>query len=469
MMGYRNLLFTVPTGTDSYKPSHACLYPPGSTRLHSYFECREKPFEWADEVVFFGLQYILERFRGQCFTKEDVHLAESMWADHFGRKDVFDADQWYRMFDKHHGYLPVAIRAVPEGTVVPIRNVLMTVENTDDEFPWLTNWLETMLSQIWYPITVATQSREMKRMLKESLSRTGDVEGLPFKLHDFGFRGCACFEQAGIGGAAHLVNFQGSDTFPGIMLARQFYGCQMAGFSIPASEHSTITSWGKEGELGAFANMLEEYPTGLIACVSDSYDIKNACRNLWGDKLKQKILERDGTLVVRPDSGEPVETVLMVLNTLGQAFGWEKNNKGYKVLPPQVRVIQGDGIDYHSLGDILNAINENGWSTDNIAFGSGGGLLQKVNRDTLSCAFKASRIEGEDFGRDVYKDPVGMSSKRSKRGRMKLVKYGNTWETVNLEDPRYDHLMDQLVEVFRDGRLNLQYTFDEIRKRAELV
>jgi nicotinamide phosphoribosyltransferase len=246
----------------------------------------------------------------------------------------------------------------------------------------------------------------MKQVLLKYLQETGDPAGLPFKLHDFGFRGVTCPEQAAIGGASHLVNFQGTDTTVGLVLARKFYKAQMPGFSIPAAEHSTITSWGEENEVDAMRNMLEQYPDGFVACVSDSFDIYRACSDYWGTQLKDKVLARDGVLVVRPDSGDPPTVVNKVLDILGDKFGFETNAKGFKVLNPKVRVIQGDGIDFAMLDKILSAMKVNGWSADNIAFGSGGGLLQKLNRDTQKFAFKCSQVVIGDESRDVYKRPI---------------------------------------------------------------
>ncbi len=458
--------------TDSYKASgHDRQYPPGTTKVYSYFESRGKPGQWDDEVVPFGFQYILRRLVGAVVTKKMVEQARDVWALHFSA-DLFNYDGWMHIVNKHGGRLPVVIRAVPEGTIVPTRNALMTIENTDPKCFWLTNWLETYLVQAWYPTTVATQSREMKKLILASLEKTGDPAGLPFKLHDFGFRGVTSLEQAAIGGAAHLVNFMGTDTMAGVMMLREHYGADMPGVSIPASEHSTITSWGEDNELAAFENMLDTYPTGLVACVSDSYDIGRACRDYWGTELKDKILSRDGTLVVRPDSGEPVVSVLSVLKALGDAFGTTANEKGFDVLPPQLRVIQGDGIDYQMLRSILSAMEREGWSADNIAFGSGGGLLQKLDRDTLQFAFKCSYIEGDGFARDVYKDPTGAPSKRSKRGRLKLLVDAQATETDGVT--RYRTVSqsepgeDVMVEVFRDGEMMRMTSFDEIKERAAL-
>ncbi|KAJ8301275.1 hypothetical protein KUTeg_020262 [Tegillarca granosa] len=217
-------------------------------------------------------------------------------------------------YKKHDGHLPLRIKAVPEGEVIPFKNVLLTVENTDPHCYWLTNYFETLLVQVWYPMTVATNSRYQKEIIAKYLDETADdLSGLPFKLHDFGFRGSSSVESAGIGGAAHLVNFQGTDTIAGISTAKQYYGCEMAGFSIPAAEHSTITTWGQDGELEAFNNMLTKFPSGPMACVSDSYNIWNACEKVWGEDLKDTIIKRGengGVLVVRPDSGDPPEVVV---------------------------------------------------------------------------------------------------------------------------------------------------------------
>lgn len=447
--------------TDSYKVSHFKQYPPGMESVYSYFESRGG--EWKD-VVLFGLQYYIKRFLRGNFRVNSRSILDAMdiLKDHIGQ---FNMDGWYYIYDKHNGRLPVSIKAVPEGTPVPVGNVLISIENTDPKCYWLTNYLETLLVQVWYGSTVATQSREMKKILLDYLHKTGTPGDVEFKLHDFGFRGVSSVESAGIGGAAHLVNFKGTDTIPGVMLAKEYYdAAKVCGFSIPAAEHSTITSWGKEHELDAFRNMLEQYPTGLVAVVSDSYNIYGACRELWGTELKDKILGRDGTVVVRPDSGDPGPTVLNVMYILEEKFGTTKNSKGFKVLPPQIRVIQGDGIDLKMMQNILGVLYANGFSADNIAFGSGGGLLQKLNRDTCKFAFKCSSIKVNGEERDVWKSPVGDSGKNSKRGKLKLVKTEKGFETRSFSSDGED----TLVEVFRDGELIKNWSFDEVRERAKI-
>jgi nicotinamide phosphoribosyltransferase len=339
----------------------------------------------------------------------------------------------------------------------------MTVVNTDPELPWVTNYLETLLSQAWYPTTIATQSRAMKDTIVANLERTGDPTLFGFKLHDFGFRGSTSVESSAWGGAAHLLNFMGTDTLSALLLLRQYYGCRLAGFSIPAAEHSTITSWGKEQEAEAFRNMLEAFPDGLVAVVSDSYDVFHACRELWGKRLREQVLSRNGTLIVRPDSGNPPTVVVQVLDLLANAFGFTLNTKGFKVLDPHVRVIQGDGIDHAMLGEVLGAMEVAGWSGDNIAFGSGGGLLQKVNRDTLKFAFKCSAVEVNGEWRDVMKDPVTDPGKRSKAGRLALVHDGSGYRTLPEGETTLPNL---LVPVFRNGELLVDQSLDAIRDRA---
>jgi nicotinamide phosphoribosyltransferase len=450
--------------TDSYKVSHHKQYPPGTQVVYSYLESRGGEFP---ETVFFGLQYLLEEYlAGVVVTPERIDAAEELFAQHFPHGSFFHRAGWQHILDVHGGRLPVRIKAVPEGTVLPVSNVLLTIENTDPACYWLTNYLESLLVQVWYPSTVATQSRAMKQVIDAFLRETGDPTGLPFKLHDFGFRGVSSVETAAQGGAAHLLNFQGTDNLAGIVQAQRYYGAAMPGVSIPAAEHSTMTSWGRDHETDAYRNMLHQFPNGLVAVVSDSYDVLNACRNIWGDALKADVLARDGTLVVRPDSGDPPTVVVKVLEILGQAFGFEVNDKGYRVLDRHVRVIQGDGIDREMLHKILAAMRQQRWSADNIAFGSGGGLLQKLNRDTCRYAMKCSSVTVDGVERDVFKLPATDQAKRSKAGRLKLIRRDDKYLTVR--DTNDHSEPDLLIEVFRNGELRNRQSWDDICRRAAL-
>lgn len=464
---YNTFLDNIILLTDSYKITHWPQYPPNTNKIIAYFESRGGRF---GSTIFYGLQYPVARYlQGQVVTEEKIQEAKEYAKLHFGTDKLFNEEGWRYILEKHDGYLPLEIKAVAEGTVVPVSNVLMTVENTDPKCFWLTNYVETLLVEVWYPSTVATYSREIKKIILKYLERTGTPEEISFKLHDFGFRGVSCPEEAAIGGSAHLVNFLGTDNLPACLLHKHFYGCEMAGFSIPASEHSTITAWGKDKETEAMSNMLDVYKDQpLIACVSDSYDIYNACSNIWGDKLKQKLMDFKGTLVVRPDSGELPVTVIKVVKLLDEKFGSDLNSKGYRVLNPKVRVIQGDGVNLEAIETILSALAENGYSADNIAFGSGGGLLRKHDRDTQQYAFKCSYAQGEGWQRDVWKDPITDTGKKSKRGILHLVEVegsqGKSITTLNF--PTGDKQL--LKTVFKNGKVTKTYSLDEVRENAKL-
>jgi nicotinamide phosphoribosyltransferase len=437
--------------------------------IYSYLESRGGMFP---RTVFFGLQYYLKAYlEGSRFTPADVEEADAFCRRHFAN-DLFYRSGWMRLYEKHGGNLPVRIKAIPEGTIVPVHNVLATIENTDPEFPWLANYLETLLLKVWYPTTVATLSWEIKNIIRDFLERTGDPSLLPFKLHDFGYRGVSSEESAAIGGAAHLINFLGTDTVAGIKLLEKYYGAaDMPGFSIPASEHSTITAWEKEHELDAYRNMLDAYPSGLVACVSDSYDVFNACEKLWGEALKSQIVNRDGVLVIRPDSGDPVPVLTRVLEILGNKFGYQTNAKGYRVLPPYIRVIQGDGVNIFTIQNMLYQLSKfSGWSADNLAFGMGGALLQQLNRDTQKFAFKCSAAHTGGKWRPVYKDPVTDSEKHSKRGRLALIEpEPGKFQTIENVAHSESHAEDRLVTVFENGKVLANYDLASIRGRASFM
>lgn len=459
---------------DAYKYSHYKLYYPGTTKVYSYLESRGGEF---DETVFYGLQYFLKEYlQGQAFTKEDLDEATPILNGVFGRDAVFKRENFEYILKAHGGRLPVKIKAVPEGTPVPVHNVLMTIENTDPKCFWLTNFLETLLMQVWYPGTVATLSREIKKIVEHYYNLTAteaSKAGIDFVLNDFGFRGVSSVESAGLGGSAHLVNFRGSDTVFASAFAQRYYNTtHVYGMSVPATEHSIMTLLGKEGERDVMANVLNAYPNGILSVVSDSYNIFNAVGELWGGEFKNQILSRDGVLVIRPDSGDPVATLLKVFNILFERFGFTMNNKGYKVLPPQVRVIQGDGIEYASIIKIYEALVQHNISAENLVLGMGGALLQKVNRDTQKFALKCSYAEVNGNAVNVSKSPVELnesgemvpSFKVSKAGRLKLIREANGYATVGENTQPEKH--DELVTVFENGEIKKEYTFEQVRERA---
>jgi nicotinamide phosphoribosyltransferase len=446
---------------DSYKASHWLQYPPKTTGMYSYIESRGGKYP---TTIFFGLQYVLKQYLTQPVEPWMVDEAKVFFAAH---GVPFNEAGWRYIAEDLKGCLPIRIKAVPEGTAIPTHNVLMTIESTDPQVFWLVSWLETLLLRVWYPITVATQSYYLKQRIYETLEQTADAPAaeIMFKLHDFGARGVSSCESAGIGGMAHLVNFAGSDTVQGVLYANRYYNHAMAAFSIPAAEHSTITPWLREGEELAYRNMLDQFakPGSIVAVVSDSYDLWNAVDNLWGDRLKQLVIDSGATIVIRPDSGDPVEIVGKVLQRLDTHFGGTLNDKGYKVLN-HVRVIQGDGVDEESITEILQTIENMGFSATNVAFGMGGALLQKLDRDTQKFAMKCSEaiVDGEAIA--VYKDPITDPGKKSKRGRLALIKTDGGYETVP-ETPEIGHL-NQLEIVYENGKLMKEQTLDEIRQRA---
>jgi nicotinamide phosphoribosyltransferase len=451
--------------TDSYKLSHWWQYPPNTRFIYSYVCSRGGFFDHAEMA---GLQYILKsNFAGQVFTPEDIEEAAKFARLHFsGNPKCFHYQGWKSLYAKYGGVLPLRVKAVKEGSVVGAQNAIVTIENTDPEFYWLTNWAETVLLQIWYPITVATLSRAIKQIIGEALVRTGDPSGLAYKLHDFGFRGVSSRESAAAGGAAHLFNFMGTDNLPAIELLQQYYAADMAGGSIPASEHSTITAWGREHEADAYENILNNVPEGIVACVSDSYDIYNAVRNLWGGVLRDKIMHRNGTLVIRPDSGEAVSVLEELFHIAADKFGYEVNRKGWKVLAPQVRFIQGDGVNYYTIQNMISQLTRRGWSMDNWSFGMGGALLQQINRDTLRFALKCSAIDIGGEWHDVYKQPVTDPGKDSRAGRFVLLKDGGEFVTVKQNPGEPVSGADQLETVLENGILRREQTLEEIRAIA---
>ncbi len=463
-----NIILNLLLNTDSYKPSHFLQYPKGTEYISSYGESRGCKVEGWVETTAFGMQMFMIDYMVNPIEQWMIAEADEIFSAH---GVPFNREGWQHILNKHGGHLPLQIQAVPEGLTLKQSNVLFQVMNTDPMVPWLTSYIETaILRAVWFPTTVATLDLYKKRIIRKYLKMTSDSETIDmdilFKLHDFGARGVSSMESAGIGGCAHLVHFMGSDTLTGIMYARKFYNETMAAFSIPAAEHSTITVWGgPENEIEAFENMIDQFAGEgkLYAVVSDSYDIMAACEKWF--TLRDKIIEKGGTLIVRPDSGHPPTVVVEVINKLMDLFGYEPNSKGYKVLPPYIRVIQGDGITHTSIEEILVNMEAHKQSADNIAFGQGGGMLQQLDRDTFQFAMKASAAKVNGLWRDVYKDPVGDASKKSKRGRLALVKRDGDYVTIRESELR--NIGENVLQtVYLNGKILVTTTLAEVRERA---
>ncbi|MFC6276617.1 nicotinate phosphoribosyltransferase [Psittacicella hinzii] len=455
---------------DSYKASHFNQYPPGTQNVSSYIESRGGKYS---HTIFFGLQRFLSKYLSKPITQANIDQAEKFLAAH---GLPFNKEGWEYILHEHQGYLPLKIEAVAEGTLVPASNPMVQVTNTDEKCYWLTSYIETaLLRAVWYPTTVATLSFKNKQNIYQYFRETSDLaeedllNQLSFKLHDFGARGASSTETSEIGGLAHLVNFQGTDSILSILEGQEYYSACMIGYSIPAAEHSTVTSWGKENEYQAYEHMIDQFVVkgGILSLVLDSYDLNKALDTFIArPDIVAKIKNSGGTLVVRPDSGDPATIVLEVITKLDKIFGASVNSKGYKVLPPYIRLIQGDGVNTNSILKICQVLKDNGYSIENIAFGMGAELQQKVNRDTCRFAMKASAVKINGEWHDAFKQPATDSSKTSKKGRLKLVIVDDQLKTVREDDPEYEAYEDQLKVVFLDGKIIRTTNFATIRKKA---
>lgn len=447
--------------TDSYKPSHAELLPEGVEKITSYFESRGGLHP---TTIFAGLQYFKKAILSQPVNQDDVDFANEFFMEHCG---VFPYAAWCRIVKEHGGFMPMKIDAVPEGLEVPTHNMLVRVTSTDENIPWIGGWAETQLVRLWYTTNVATQSYYIKKLLLEGLIRTCEDpwKAIYFMLHDFGGRGASCREAAAIGGMVHLFNFRGSDTVPGVLYANQLYHCKMAGYSIPASEHSTILLWGGN-EDEAYRNLIKKYLKAgkMVACVSDTTDYFRVLNNVWCGEHLETIKNSKGTLVVRPDSGKPVEILEQTFRILEEKVGMRVNSKGFKVLPPYIRVIQGDGVNETSIREITEMMIRNNWSLENITFGMGGALLQKHDRDTQKFAFKPCFGVVDGVKINLAKNPKTDPGKRSKAGDLVLVKENGIYQTIPRETTK---LPDILVPQWCNGRDFTDYTMEEVRDLTE--
>lgn len=455
--------------TDSFKVSHWRQYPPDCTAMFSYIEARGGNGEYP-RVLFFGLQALLQENLDTPVTHAMVDEALALLSAH---GEPFNEAGWRRIVDHFGGKLPLCIRAVDEGLVLPAKQVLVTIESTDPDSFWLVSYIETWLLRVWYPTTVATQSWTIKQIICDFLEKTADdAEALlPFALHDLGSRGATSCESAGLGGCAHLVNFQSTDTVQALLAARLYYDETMAGYSTPAAEHSTITSWGRDNESGAYRNMIRQFaqPGQRFTVVSDSYDLWQALA-IWGSELKDEIINSGALLVVRPDSGNPASIVLRTAAELEKHFGTTTNSKGYRVLN-HVRILQGDGVNRHTIREILANLALYGFSTENIAFGIGGALLQQLNRDTLGFAMKCSAVRLGENWHDAWKAPVTDPGKTSRKGRLGLFRERNSGEyrtvAIDSDNQPVSELAgdweSMLHTVYENGRLLRRQSLAEIR------
>ncbi len=458
-MGFdHNIIINV----DNYKHCHYSLYPPGTEYVSSYIESRggELP-----STLFVGLQAFLREYLMRPITLEDIDEAEFIERE---QGVPFNRELWMGVLNDHGGYLPVEIEAVPEGTVLPPRNVLVQLINTDPKYWWVTSFFETaLLRAIWYPTTIGSISWLAKQVIRDTLEQTSDNPGvLRHMLHDYGARGVSSMESAALGGMAHLVNFSQSDTIPGILAAKRYYNAGDVSNSGANSEHAGFSAWGKENEAAALRNMLEMYrDDGLAILLTDTYDHENCVKNILGGELKGMIQNFPGLVGARPDSGDIVQVTSDTTEWLMDAFGYETNSKGYKVLPPFIRVLQGDGVNFSVLPEVFIEMERRGFSAENALFGMGGGLLQHHNRDTMNFGQKANAVCVNGVWRDIFKSPTGSEMKASKKGRLALKYEKGTFTTVPRDSIAPEE--NQLIPVFRNGKLLKKWDFTELIERSE--
>lgn len=479
-----NETYGVVADTDSYKLSHIPQYKKGATRMMSYIESRGGEY---DELLWVGMNMIVKESLMKRLTMPQVH---NMIA--FAREHLMDnlSDRLEEALTKVvvelAGRLPIKIRAVPEGSIVPVKNVLATIETTidDEDMFAIVSYFETLLLRVWAPVTVATKAFHIRKDIMEFLEMTADdpAAEIAFKLHDFGSRGTICPQSAMLAGLGHLAVFSGTDTTMAVLGANVAYNAQMTAFSIPASEHSTTTSHGEANEMDLITAMFDNFasPGSVFATVADSYDVIRFIRE-YSPQFKERLIESGATWVIRPDSCDPVEMPIRCVIELEKVFGCTVNSKGYKVLN-NVRVIQGDGLVASQIRLILQKLTDLGYSASNMAFGMGGGLLQKMDRDTLKFSMKCCALYVNGEWIDVYKNPasydwdwtkiVGAKTfKTSKAGRLELVRNIATGEYKTIRAEHFPAMLQQgyvsvLETIYENGELLIDPTWDEVKERA---
>ncbi len=468
--------------TDVYKMGHMEQYCPGTSKVYSYLIARtDKTF---DKTVFFGLQYYLKEYLSVKLTPEMGEEFLKYRKMILGSNSV-KVEQQIRDLCKL-GYWPLEIKAVEEGTIMSVRNVLMTMTNTDPNFHWVVGFTESLILKLWYSITVASCCYKYRTIVDKAFEETvtEDLMSLKdFTVHDFGYRGDGSEEGAAVSGAAHLVSFCGSDNVPALPFVEYYYKADTTGLvmaSVPASEHSVMCSFGRDNEFAAFENMLTLYPTGIVSIVSDTFDVYRVLTE-FAERLKPTILARDGKVVFRPDSGNP-EFIICgnpdaiegsnewkgAIRLLDEMFGSSINSKGYKVLNPKVGLIYGDGMYFERYQRTLNKLKEMGYAACNLVIGVGG-ILRNHSRDTLGFAIKATYVEVNGEKREIEKDPVTDHKKKSHKGLLCLTQDENGEYHTFDQCSEMQEKMGLLRTVFKNGELTIETTFSEIKQRLNKI
>ena len=478
--------------TDGYKVDHKRQYPDGTTLVYSNWTPRKSRIEGIDEVVFFGLQYFLKKYIIQDFDLHFFKQPKDVVVKKYARRinNYLGENQvgTKHIEDLHDlGYIPMVFKALPEGTSVPIRVPMFTMYNTLPEFFWLTNYFETLLSAvIWLPCNSATIAKEYRKVLDKFATETSSVpEFVDWQGHDFSMRGMGGIEAAITSAAGHLLSFRGSDTIPVIDFFEDYYNAnsdtELIAGSVAATEHSVMCMGTTEGEYETFKRLIcEVYPKGIVSIVSDTWDLWKVLTD-YLPRLKNEIIGREGKVVIRPDSGNPVDIICGnpngkteeerkgVIELLWDVFGGSVNNKGFKELVPQIGAIYGDSITVARATAICERLKAKGFASTNVVLGIGSFTYQYNTRDTFGFAMKATYGEVNGQGRAIFKDPItDDGTKKSAKGLMKIDlidgKYTLT-DQVSWEEEQ----KGELKEVFRDGKLLINQTLAEIRANVSLV
>ena len=474
--------------TDGYKLDHRRQYPDKTTLVYANWTPRKSRIEGIDKVVFFGLQYFIKRFilddfennffkkpKAEVIAKYERRINNYLGPNSVGIKHIEDLHDL--------GYIPMVIKALPEGVSVPIRVPMFTLYNSNPEFFWLSNYFETLISTtVWMPCNSATIGKTYRDILDKYAQETSSVpEFVDWQGHDFSMRGMAGLEAAQMSAAAHLLSFSGSDTIPAIDFLEQYYNAnsdtELVGGGVAATEHSVMCMGTNEGEVDTFKRLITKvYPNGIVSIVSDTWDLWKVLTE-YLPQLKEEVLARDGKVVIRPDSGDPADIICGnpngksaaekkgVVELLWDIFGGSTNAKGYKELDSHIGAIYGDSITLGRAGNICDRLKEKGFASTNVVLGIGSFTYQYNTRDTFGFAMKATYGEVDGEGREIFKDPItDDGTKKSAKGLIKIelvdgeytLKDQVTWE---------EEKTGELREIFRDGKLLVDDSLAQIRER----
>jgi nicotinamide phosphoribosyltransferase len=474
--------------TDGYKVDHRRQYPVGTEVVYSNWTPRKSRIEGIDKIVFFGLQYLIKKYIIEDFEKNFFAQPKDKVINEYKRRITNylgpDAITYEHVEALHDlGYMPIEIKALPEGILVPIKVAMFTMRNTKPEFFWLTNFLETIMSCImWIPCTSATTAFQYRRILNKYVNMTGGPSELvQWQGHDFSFRGMAGMEAAMMSGAAHLLSFTGSDTIPAIDFLETYYNAdsdkELVGGSVAATEHSVMCMGTEDGEINTFKRLINEaYPGGIVSIVSDTWDYWEVMTSFL-PQLKEDILARDGKVVIRPDSGDPVLIICGDPNApegspehkgsvqlLWETFGGTVSEKGYKLLDSHIGLIYGDSITIHRCTEICERLEKAGFASTNVVFGIGSYTYQYVTRDTFGFAMKATYGEVNGQGREIFKNPkTDDGTKKSAKGMLRIDGENNVVTGMTDSATNEQEMEGMLKTVFKDGKLIKDWKLSEIR------